>query len=232
MDATGRRTRTLVSFLPASGTGLGVPRPVAPGWRTIWLMPETLLEIVTAARDRADVLLSVDAIYRDLEREIATRKPRCVASGKCCRFEAYGHRLYVTTMELAAFAATVQPAAGSWDGTGCPYQVDGLCSVHPIRPFGCRIFFCDPTATQWQNDHYEIFHNRFKSEHERLGIPYRYVEWRFALNELQLTPDLLEVSTLISSFDNSTRSAVHLPLTRLATEGFAQKTLSADIKTP
>jgi Fe-S-cluster containining protein len=71
-----------------------------------------------------------------------------------------------------------------WDGTGCPFQANKLCGVHPFRPFGCRMFFCDPTSTQWQNDHYERFHANLKRLHETLGVPYAYVEWRQALQAL------------------------------------------------
>jgi hypothetical protein len=57
-----------------------------------------------------------------------------------------------------------------------------LCGVHAIRPFGCRIFFCDPTAGDWQQQQYELFHAELKKLHERFDVPYFYVEWRFALN--------------------------------------------------
>ncbi|HWE94497.1 MAG TPA: hypothetical protein VG269_11085, partial [Tepidisphaeraceae bacterium] len=73
-----------------------------------------------------------------------------------------------------------------WDGKGCPFQRLKLCTVHAIRPFGCRMFFCDATSTQWQNDAYERFHAELKQLHERLEVPYFYVEWRQALRELGL----------------------------------------------
>jgi Fe-S-cluster containining protein len=66
-------------------------------------------------------------------------------------------------------------------GDGCPLQKENLCSVHAIRPFGCRIFFCDTTATQWQQERYELFHAELKQLHERFDVPYFYVEWRSAL---------------------------------------------------
>jgi Fe-S-cluster containining protein len=100
--------------------------------------------------------------------------------------------LYVTTLELAAFVAGLpeqSKSAAAWDGTGCPFQVAKLCSVHPIRPFGCRMFFCDATATAWQNERYERFHAELKRLHEQLGVPYLYVEWRRALRELNLAGD-------------------------------------------
>src|SRR4051812_50089543 len=110
-------------------------------------------------------------------------------SGRCCRFEEYGHRLFVTTLELAAFlheieqstAAGKSAARPGWDGTGCPFQSGRLCSVHAIRPFGCRMFFCDATSTEWQNQAYEHFHARLKRLHEDLAVPYVYMEWRRGL---------------------------------------------------
>ena len=42
-------------------------------------------------------------IYREIDREIATRSPQCEASGRCCRFNTYGHLLYVTGIEIACF---------------------------------------------------------------------------------------------------------------------------------
>jgi Fe-S-cluster containining protein len=149
-----------------------------------------LFDAVYRAAGRAEVRDAVGAIYRDLQAAIDQRKPICSASGRCCRFEEFGHRLYVTTIELAAFlydseTGSVTPQA-AWDGTGCPFQVAGLCGVHSIRPFGCRIFFCDSTSTQWQNDQYEHFHGQIKALHDRLNVPYFYVEWRQALVALGL----------------------------------------------
>lgn len=144
--------------------------------------------IVLAAAARTQVRQAVLDVYAAVQREIDTRRPLCSISGRCCRFEEYGHRLYVTTIELAAFihdlTATVDPA---WNGQGCPFQANKLCGVHAIRPFGCRMFFCDPTAAQWQNDLYERFHGQLKSLHESLNVPYQYLEWRSALSAMGIT---------------------------------------------
>jgi Fe-S-cluster containining protein len=151
---------------------------------------DALREAVRLAALRGDVRDAVGAVYRDLAADVDKRRPVCVVSGRCCRFEEYGHRLFVTTMELAAFVAEFdaapRPAAlaesiRAWDGTGCPFQVAKMCGVHAIRPFGCRMFFCDATSTQWQNEAYETYHGRLKRLHEALGVPYFYVEWRQAV---------------------------------------------------
>lgn len=154
-------------------------------------MEDDLKAIVEEAAGRAEVSAAVGRLYADVQREIDARRPVCVVSGRCCRFEEFGHRLFVTTMELAAFVHDLPAtgrgdAGGGWDGTGCPFQSNKLCGVHAIRPFGCRMFFCDATATDWQNETYERFHARLKALHDELGVPYYYVEWRQALNLLGL----------------------------------------------
>lgn len=53
------------------------------------------------------IAAAVKAILDAADRDIAARKPVCVASGKCCKFEEYGHRLYVTAAEMLHFAAVM-----------------------------------------------------------------------------------------------------------------------------
>lgn len=148
----------------------------------------SLAQSVHEASARPEAVAAVDALYADVQSEIDRRRPVCAVSGRCCRFEEYGHRLYVTTLELARFVRDLGPheRGEPWDGRGCPFQRKRLCTVHPIRPFGCRMFFCDATSTDWQNAAYERFHSELKRLHERLDVPYHYVEWRQALAELEL----------------------------------------------
>jgi Fe-S-cluster containining protein len=146
-------------------------------------------DAVRAASARDDVRLAVSCLYEQLQDAIDLRRPRCDVSGRCCRFEEFGHRLFVTTMELAAFVADAPAVPDSWNGSGCPFQSDRLCTVHAIRPFGCRVFFCDSTATDWQRQQYEHFHTRLRRLHEELGVPYFYVEWRTALRCANASPD-------------------------------------------
>jgi Fe-S-cluster containining protein len=148
-------------------------------------MADDLKQWVYAVSTRSDVRDKIRALYADLQVEIDRRQPLCVMSGRCCRFDEYGHRLYVTTAELAVFMAELaemqpMPVGPGGGPGGCPFQTGKICRVHLIRPMGCRLFFCDPTATEWQQAVYERFHARLKVLHEELSIPYSYVEWRFA----------------------------------------------------
>ncbi|MEM6394307.1 MAG: hypothetical protein AAF797_16195 [Planctomycetota bacterium] len=134
-------------------------------------------------------------LYAELDAAIAERGPTCWQSGKCCNFDAYGHRLYVTALEIAWFrrqllAIDPQPDTTA-DATtprvslqqfaeqpgACPYQVGGACSTHAIRPLGCRVFFCQKGTEDWQNDLYETFLRKLRELHEAAGIEYRYMDW-------------------------------------------------------
>jgi Fe-S-cluster containining protein len=148
---------------------------------------ETLRTAVDRAAARPEVERAVRRVYDAVQAEIDARRPVCAVSGRCCRFEEYGHRLYVTTLELAAFLREHSGQANSaWDGAGCPFQHLKLCTVHAIRPFGCRIFFCDASSTEWQHRIYERFHADMKELHRGLDVPYFYLEWRDALAQLGL----------------------------------------------
>lgn len=150
---------------------------------------DELVEQILAASFREEVRAAVQGVYAQVAAEVERRRPRCELSGRCCRFEEYGHRLYVTSLELAAFVHDLRKEGrqvGSWDGRGCPFQRGKLCTVHAFRPFGCRMFYCDPTAEEWQNEMYERFHGELKGLHEAMGVAYAYLEWREGLGLLGL----------------------------------------------
>jgi Fe-S-cluster containining protein len=116
--------------------------------------------------------------------QIEARGPACWASGRCCSFEKAGHRLYVTGLEAAytvsrlgrvLSVAEVEAARVRGD---CPFLEKNLCGVHGIKPIGCRVYFCDRSAQEWQQELSERALEQVKRLHELHGIPYRYGEWR------------------------------------------------------
>jgi len=127
-------------------------------------------------------------MYDSIEAEINKRRPICDISGRCCNFDVYGHKMFITTIELGVFVGRyltdAKPERDPWNGKSCPFQIGKMCGVHAIRPMGCRLFFCDPTSNQWQNEQYERFHAELQNLHTRLHIPYLYLEWRSALSML------------------------------------------------
>jgi len=168
----------------------------------VMAMVEPAMNISALKSETRDAIAD---LYRELDADIAARRPICNTSGRCCKFESWGHRLYVTALELCYFQ-DLQSAdrrngpknrsngvrfplplyAG--DGAfspGCPWQVEGLCTARDSRPLGCRVYFCDPLSTTWQQDVYEKYHQKLVKLHEQFEIPYQYLEWREALAQLE-----------------------------------------------
>jgi Fe-S-cluster containining protein len=137
-----------------------------------------------AARCRADAgfLEALRTLYAAVDAAVAARGWHCKACGACCDFTSSGHRLYVSTGELALLTSAAPPqalAAGR-----CPYQIDGRCTVREARALGCRLFFCDPAAREVFQQDYETYHRQLRRLHQAAGLPYRYVELTAAMEEL------------------------------------------------
>jgi Fe-S-cluster containining protein len=142
------------------------------------------------------------SLYAELDAVVNAHNPRCDASGRCCRFDSWGHQLFVSTLEMQYFAMRMGliPVSAKADaGTAisislpqypvsgdCPWQIDGLCTAREARPLGCRIYFCDPANQDWQPELYEKFHRRILELHARFAMPYSYREWRSTLRDYRL----------------------------------------------
>src|SRR5579875_59095 len=74
---------------------------------------ESWVDQVWKAADRPEIAAAVGELYERVQREIELQKPRCEFSGRCCNFEAYGHRMYITAIELAVFAGRVRGVVGN-----------------------------------------------------------------------------------------------------------------------
>ncbi len=128
----------------------------------------------------ADVYEWLDAQIRDNEK----LSGRCDACGKCCDFDGFDHRLFVSSPELMYFTANIGVEnIKSMPGSCCPYQTDGRCSVYKYRFSGCRIFCCNGDA-DFQSRLSESTVKMFKSICEQFQIPYRYSDLLTALKSL------------------------------------------------
>lgn len=120
-------------------------------------------------------------LYADADRQIAKLPGLCINRGLCCQFGRAGHRLYVSTPEAAYFlghqqqTGDVRPPTAGQDR--CPYQRDGQCTARHARPLGCRIYFCDHAAAEWQSGMYEQLHAQAKAISEKHGLIYQYRDW-------------------------------------------------------
>ena len=134
------------------------------------------------------IIARVSEIYKWIEEQQNAHKGiagSCVACGKCCDFDTYDHRLYVTTPEIIYFVEKLGLANIKQMTTArCCYQVEGKCSVHAYRFSGCRIFCCKGDAG-FQSELTESAIKKFKALCTELQIPYRYVELPMALKEAE-----------------------------------------------
>ncbi|MCC5828477.1 MAG: YkgJ family cysteine cluster protein [Phycisphaeraceae bacterium] len=151
-----------------------------------------------AALDQPEIERQLRTIERDLLDAVARRGPTCWISGRCCHFDHYGHRLYLTGLEIAWFArrmslqspkasepsggALALPQAGRAAPSGdCPFLSGRCCSVHEARPLGCRTFFCQQGTEDWQQALHERVLGRIRRLHDRFQLDYQYLEWRAGL---------------------------------------------------
>jgi Fe-S-cluster containining protein len=135
-------------------------------------------------KKRKEIVRQVSDIYKWLDEQLR-QKPAagiCAVCGKCCDFESFGHRLFVTTPEIIYFVEKVGSAdIKQMTSARCPYQLDDKCTVYQHRFAGCRIFFCKGDAA-FQSDLTETVVKKFKTICDEFNIPYQYVDLPTALN--------------------------------------------------
>jgi len=139
------------------------------------------------ARCGADnqLLTRVAEIYRWLDSlicESAGPAGLCTACGKCCDFDSFDHRLFVTTPELMYLAANLGAENIRPMPTGrCPYNKADKCAIYDYRFAGCRIFCCKGNG-DFQSRLSESTLKKLKSICTEFQIPYRYSDLASALN--------------------------------------------------
>ena len=126
---------------------------------------------------------AVEKVYAIVDAAIASARPKCDASGRCCRFEEYGHTLFISQFEAEILLETAPPYEKPVSRASCPFQIDNLCTARAERPLGCRIYFCDPNFQDQQHAITETAIAALKqiaNEHE---TGWRYAPLHVFLNE-------------------------------------------------
>jgi Fe-S-cluster containining protein len=133
---------------------------------------------------RRQILEAVADLYAWIDAQLVgspVRSGRCSACGACCDFASYGHRLFVTSLELIYLAEKLHTTRlKPMQSERCPYQENGKCGVHEHRFSACRIFCCNGDA-DFQSELSEAVIKRLKTLCERLDVPYRYADLGAAL---------------------------------------------------
>lgn len=136
----------------------------------------------------APVRDALEAVYLSVRDAVEARGPACWASGRCCNFRQAGHLLFVTGLETAylwnrlSAPLTSDELTRAYQRGDCPFLLTNLCTVHALKPLGCRVYFCDQAAQDWQMQLSERSMEMIKRIHVEFDIEYRYGEWRQMLN--------------------------------------------------
>lgn len=126
---------------------------------------------------------AVERVYATVDAAVAAAGPRCDSSGRCCRFEEYGHSLFLSQFEAEILLETAPAYVKPVTRAGCPFQVDNLCTARNERPLGCRIYFCDPAYQDRQNEITEQAIAALKRIADDYGAGWRYAPLHVFLNE-------------------------------------------------
>lgn len=147
--------------------------------------PDTLdVAALREAARRPEVVAALQMFFEETDRLIAAHSPTCWNHGHCCRFGRYGHRLYVTALEVVFYLAGEYDLPAVDEDT-CAHARGGQCQARGHRPLGCRVFFCDPAAQGWQQPLTEARLAVLRGLHGRLGVSYFYTDWMTVLKRLQ-----------------------------------------------
>ncbi len=124
-------------------------------------------------------------LYAELDAAVAEAAPVCRLSGRCCRFEEYGHALFLSAPEAAVLLADAPPPSRPLDdGETCPWQdASGRCTARAARPLGCRVYFCDPAYEGKAPELTERFLARLKALAAARGWPWDYAPLHRHLRE-------------------------------------------------
>lgn len=130
---------------------------------------------------------ALSALHEYAANVVEAQRPICLSSGKCCNFRGHDHLLVVTGLEalwvwrqtertLRSSSAEAARSSGV-----CAFLSGSLCTIHPVRPTGCRTYFCDRGEGLWQSALSERLHESITSLHDEHQIPYLYAEWTWLL---------------------------------------------------
>ena len=75
---------------------------------------------------------AIRSLYEELDAAVAARGPTCWVSGECCKFDAYGHRLYVTGLEIAVFLQRTPQPPRKTDAAEPPVSAGQNDSADPV----------------------------------------------------------------------------------------------------
>lgn len=145
---------------------------------------DDLADAVDVARASADLQAGIRRVFADVDAANRSAGATCLGGGVCCRFDVMGHRLFLSTGELAILTSGNPADVARATRQRCPYQVGPRCAARRNRPLGCRAHFCRADLPGASADLYERAHRRIRELHDGHGVVYRYVDLCSGLSQL------------------------------------------------
>ncbi len=81
---------------------------------------DTPIEVRFEAAGRPEVIQAMRAFYDQADRVIGEKAAACWNKGECCRFGRFGHRLYVTALEVCYYLGCEEGSPSVTDDA-CPH---------------------------------------------------------------------------------------------------------------
>ena len=124
----------------------------------------------------AEIRLELRQLYQEVDQAVSDLGPVCELSGRCCRFQEYGHTLFLSAAEAVLLADEAPSPVRDLDaGESCPWQdAQGRCAAREARPLGCRVYFCDPLYEEHASKLTETFLKRLKRLADERDWPWHY----------------------------------------------------------
>ncbi len=99
-------------------------------------LPATDLQSWWDAAGTPEVRQHLQRMVDEGEVAVRARRPLCLANGNCCRFDRFGHALWLSGLEVA-WCLRQLPAMPTPDAVetalrrgACPFLRDGGCGIH------------------------------------------------------------------------------------------------------
>ena len=124
---------------------------------------------------------AVEEVYAWIDSQDTPKQDPCKACGRCCDFDSFDHKLFITSPELIYFAVRIKPEnIRPMPTEKCPYNSAGKCKVYQNRFAACRIFSCT-SDTEPQNKISETAIKKFKNICQKFDLQYHYTDLKTAL---------------------------------------------------
>ena len=140
------------------------------------------LAYIQSVQSNAPFINAVRDLLQEAEDRLTDAGAESRACGRCCDFKRMGHRLYLSTGEMAVLLTQLPPH--DTIHLMCPYQIVYRCHARENRALGCRTFFCDKVSDAAGQQVYEEIHRQLRQLHEQHGIEYIYRELTAWIDEL------------------------------------------------